>query len=86
MSSKQQARLEAARRKAGLKCAEKLDAAADALNAFMSACRECDDASNPVRNGAADSRIILVGNITEYSTYLMSLYGKDRPAAPGVDR
>lgn len=74
MAVSTQAKLEAARRKAGLKCAERLTAAADALNDYMRACRECQDASSPERNGAADSRIILVGNMSEYSGYLDGLY------------
>lgn len=77
MACTTQTKLEAARKKAGLKCAEKLTAAADALNDYMRACRECQDASSPERNGLADSRVILVGNLSEYSGYLEDLY-KDK--------
>lgn len=68
------ARRELARQKAGLECARKLEAAADALNKYMSACADCDDSSAPRAND--DGRISLVRNIMEYATYLNSVYNK----------
>lgn len=76
MARNAQASKEAKRKKAGLVAAAKLSAAADAMNAFMSACSECADASDPGRNGAGDGRVILVGNIMEYSVYLQDKYSK----------
>ncbi|KRB40264.1 hypothetical protein [Acidovorax sp. Root70] len=76
MARSTQASLEASRKKAGLAAAAKLEAAADALNAYMRACRECADASNPDRNGAADSRVILVSQCSHYSSYLQDIYSK----------
>lgn len=76
MARDAQASKEAARKKAGLVAAAKLEAAADALNAYMRACSECADASDPSRNGAGDGRVILVGNIMEYSVYLQDKHSK----------
>ena len=65
---KSQARAEAARKKAALACAKKLEAAAEALSDLMRACRDCADAS--VVRGADDGRMILQRNILEYAVYL----------------
>ena len=65
-----------ARRKAALACARRLEAAADALNAFMLACLECDDASAARR--ADDGRVILVGNMMAYAGYLDQRYGSEQ--------
>lgn len=77
MTEKDQAKKDAKRKQAALKCAAKLDAAIEAMNEFLRACRECNDAGHPERNGIADSRIVLIGNMAEYSTYLSSRFSKD---------
>jgi len=71
---KAQARAEAARRKAGLACAKKLDAAAEALHEFVMACLECNDASSP--RGEDDGRTLLQRSIREYAGYLESVFGE----------
>lgn len=71
---KQQARAEAARKKAAQICAKKLEAAADALHDFLMACIECDDASRS--RGDDDGRVILQRNIIEYAGWLDSVYNK----------
>lgn len=68
-------RAEAARGKAGLACAKKLEAAADALHEFVMACLECNDASRP--RGEDDGRAVLQRSLREYSAYLKSVYAKD---------
>lgn len=65
---------EAARKKAAINCARKLEAASHALHEFLMACNECDDASRS--RGLDDGRLILMGNITEYACYLNSTYAK----------
>lgn len=70
---KTQARAEAARRKAALRAAEKLQAAADAVAEFSMACLECNDGS--VR-GSDDSRVILSTSMREYAGWLESVFGK----------
>lgn len=72
---KRQARAEAARKKAALKCAKKLKEAADALGEFGMSCLECNDASR-VR-GADDGRLILANNCREYAGWLESKYEKE---------
>lgn len=42
----------------------------------MRTCSECADASDPSRNGAGDGRVILVGNIMEYSVYLQDKHSE----------
>ncbi|VVE56723.1 hypothetical protein PAQ31011_05135 [Pandoraea aquatica] len=71
---KAQARAEAARKKAAVECARKLEAARDALSAYLLACIDCNDASGS--RGADDSRSILMGNMSEYAGYLRSVYDK----------
>lgn len=71
---KAQARAEAARKKAALICAKKLQAAADALSDFGMACLECNDASSPRR--ADDGRTLLAASMREYAGYLESVYDK----------
>lgn len=73
---KAQAKAELARKKAALRCAKKLEEAADSLNEFMSACMECRDASAAQR--ADDGRILLVRNLMEYSNYLNAVYEEAR--------
>lgn len=70
---KRQARAVAARKKAALDCAKKLEAAADALAAFGLACVDFEDGSR-VR-GADDGRLILAERCREYSGWLESVYG-----------
>ncbi|MEX8520033.1 MAG: hypothetical protein AB3X44_16105 [Leptothrix sp. (in: b-proteobacteria)] len=64
---------EAAKKKAALDCARKLEAAAESLNAFMSACRECGD---QFERGAGDGRLRLVEDCMEYAMYLQSVFAK----------
>ena len=71
---KAQARAEANRKKAALNCAQKLRAASQSLNEYLSACDACHDASGS--RGIDDSRAILIGNINEYACYLQSVYDK----------
>lgn len=73
---KSQARAEAARKKAAVDCAKKLDAAVDAVSKFSLACIECNDASAPRR--ADDSRALLMEHMREYATWLDSVYGGRR--------
>lgn len=63
-----------ARRKAGLACSKKLEAAADSLNAYLWACRECRDDSANEKTGIADSRVRLIGDLMEYSGFLERRY------------
>ena len=71
---KRQARAEAARRKAALRAAEKLHAAADAVGEFAMACLECSDGSGP--KAADDGRSELQANMRELGGWLESVYGK----------
>lgn len=71
---KAQARADAARKKAAVECARKLEAASDALNAYLLACIECDDASRS--RGADDGRLVLMSNMGEYAAWLRSVYDK----------
>lgn len=71
---KSQARAVAKRKRAGQDCAKKLKDAAEALNAYLHACRDCADGSDDKRMGQSDGRLILVGNIMEYASYLDGLY------------
>lgn len=73
---KAQARAEAARKKAALALAKKLEATADALNVFRQACNECRDGSGDEARGAADGRNILMRDMMEYAGWLESRYGK----------
>lgn len=66
---------QAARKKAGLACAKKLDAAIAGLRDYLNACNACNDASG--YRGADDGRQILISNLAEYSAYLESHHGKD---------
>lgn len=71
---KSQARAEAARRKAALKAAEKLFAAADSVGEYTMACLECNDGSGP--KAADDGRNVLQANMRELGGWLESVYGK----------
>ena len=71
---KAQAKADAKRRRAGIACAQKLEAASRALSEYLSACNECRDAS--ACRGDDDGRRILIRNINEYAGYLSSVYDK----------
>lgn len=75
---KAQARAEAARRKAAQACAAKLEAAAEALSAFLAACRDCNDGSDDSQRGISDGRHQLIADCMEYSTWLNSVHGSGR--------
>lgn len=62
------------RKKTAVACAKKLEAAADALHAFVMACNECDDGSRD--RGVDDGRRTLQGSMREYSHYLDSAFNK----------
>jgi hypothetical protein len=66
------------RRKAAMAASKKLAEAADAVNKFLHACRECSDGSGDEYHGVADGRIILIGNMMEYSGHLDSTFSKDQ--------
>jgi|GEM_PF-2221823 len=70
---KNQARVETVRKKAAIECAKKLEAAADALNVFASACNDCQDESAVRR--ADDGRVLLVHSLMEYAGWLDGKYG-----------
>ena len=76
-TDRQQAAKEARRRAAAIKAAKRLGAAVEAMNDFLAACGDCQDAASPERNGAADSRIRLVGAMSEYEHYLLSVFDKE---------
>jgi len=67
-------RLAAARKKAALVCAKKLEVAADALHDFLMASDECNDGGHD--RGADDSRRLLQSSMREYSNYLDSVFNK----------
>ena len=71
---KAQVKAEAARKKAALAAAKKLQEAADALSGFALACIYCADSSAPRR--ADDSRTLLAQNMREYAGYLESVYDR----------
>ncbi|AKK24968.1 hypothetical protein [Pandoraea oxalativorans] len=71
---KAQARAEAARKKAAVECARKLEVARDALNVYLLACIDCNDASRS--RGPDDGRMLLMSNMSEYAGFLRSVYDK----------
>lgn len=71
---KQQARAEAARKKAAIKCSKKLDGAVRAMAEFLSACVWCDDES--MSRGEDDGRRLLLQKMQEYSGHLDSVFNK----------
>lgn len=73
---KQQARAEAARKKAGLACAKKLEAAADALLDYLRACNECHDGSGNEKMAAGDGRLRMMHDLLEYAGWLDGVHGK----------
>lgn len=75
---KAQARAVAARRKAALACAAKLEAAAEALGAYLAACRECRDNSGDELRGIADGRHLLISDLMEEASWINGVYGGDR--------
>lgn len=66
---------QAARKKAALDCAKKLDAACEALSAFLRACNDCSDGSGDTQRGISDGRQMMIRDLAEYSGYLESKYG-----------
>lgn len=71
-----QARAEAARKKAALACAKKLEAAAEALTHFMHACNECRDGSGDEMRGVSDGRYRMIHDLMEYASWLEGKYEK----------
>lgn len=69
-------RTQAARTKAALQLAKKLEASADAMGKFIRACVDDGDRHPELDDG----RTTLIRNMLEYSGYLESVY--DKPAAP----
>lgn len=67
-------RRHAARKKAAIECARRLQAAADALDAFSLACLNCEDESSPRR--ADDGRALLSRSMREFSGHLDSVFNK----------
>ena len=65
-----QRKAEAARDAAGIKAATTLRKAADTLNAYLWACRKCQDGSDDTKQGASDSRQILIESLSEYAGFL----------------
>lgn len=63
---------QAAKRRAAIALAKKLNDAADATNAFLSACRDAGEEGR----GLDDGRVILIRNMAEYANYLESVYSK----------
>lgn len=70
---------EAKRSKSGMVAAKKLEAAATALNAYIHACNDCNDASADLgRQGKGiDGRRKLIADMAEYSGYLDSLFSQE---------
>lgn len=66
---------ESARKKAAIDCAKKLKAACESMNKFLAACNDCADGSGSEQRGISDGRIVMVGNMSEYATYLDDRYG-----------
>lgn len=69
-----QAKAEAARKKAAMACAKKLEAAADALHELVMACMDCNDGSR--LRGDDDGRVLLQRNMREFAGWLESVYGR----------
>ena len=76
-----QRKAESARRAAGLKAAKALSKAAEAMQTFLEACRECRDGSDDEKMGASDGRRILIDNMTEYMAWLTMRYEREGSAA-----
>lgn len=73
MTPKQEAQV----KKTGMRLAQALDKAGDALNAYS---RACLDAGLPFK-GADDGRVLLLENMVEYQMYLRSIYDKEGTGA-----
>lgn len=65
------------RRKKALQAARKLEAAADAINAYMNACRDCEDGTAVKTGNGIDGRNRLIRDMTEFASYLDTLYDKE---------
>lgn len=70
-------KFEQRRKKAALVCSKKLEVAADAVNDFLRACRECDDGSGDHQRGISDGRQILIRDMSEYAGFLSSKYSTE---------
>lgn len=57
----------------GLKLAKKLEEATQAMNDYL---RACWDAGMEDQRGISDSRRLLIEDMSEYSSYLDSVYNK----------
>lgn len=68
---------EAMRKKTALEAARRLEAACNALRANMRACNECGDASATLESQGKgiDGRTKLLADMSEYSSYLLGIYG-----------
>ena len=62
----------ARRARAGAVAARKLFAAVDALSAYLRACNDCRDGSGDEKTSIADGRHKLIGDMSEYATWLES--------------
>jgi hypothetical protein len=71
----QEARAVARREQTGRAAAKALDAAAQALTAYLQACRDCGDGSGDERHGVADCRHRLITDTSEYAAYLQAKHG-----------
>lgn len=71
------------RAKAAVACIKKLDAAADALSAFLSACNACRDGSESLslQGKGVDGREVMIRDLKEYSGWLENRYKRDGGAA-----
>ncbi len=65
-----QRKAEAARHAAGMRAATTLRKAADALKAYLQACRECQDGSDDSKRGGDDTRHTLRESLCEYADFL----------------
>lgn len=61
---------------AGIKARKKLDEAADAVHAFYKAARDAGYMEGALDRGRADSRLLLIEQIQEYSRYLAGRFEK----------
>lgn len=71
---------EAMRKKTALEAARRLEAACNAMRAYMRACNECNDASASFESQGKgiDGRTKLIADMAEFSSYIGGLYS---PAA-----
>jgi len=67
---------EAMRKKTALEAARRLEAACNAMRAYMRACNECNDASASLESQGKgiDGRTKLIADMAEFSSYVTGLY------------